>query len=171
MSDTPWTIHNLAGELFDLMPLIGRTIFHHARTLDEEKTTLMQTKALLHLIDHPQPTVSMLAKKRGVSLQAVSTLVQGLVERGWVTRVPDPEDRRQSLLEVTAEGRARAQFARDQMVAHLVNSLDGLTPEEVDAARVFLPALRRILIEHIRADRIPDDPPDDIPDDWKHTRR
>lgn len=160
--NNPWTIYTLAGELFEVMPLLGRTMFHHIRTLDQEKTTFMQVKALFHLIDHPL-TVSTLAKKHHVSLQAASTLVQGLVERGWVTRVPDPNDRRQSLLEVTPEGLDRAQLAKDEMVSRLVGSLDGLEPKEIDAAKVFLPALKRVLMEHLIADGIPDDPPDAMP--------
>lgn len=162
--NTSWTLYTLAGELFEVMPLFGRTIHHHARTVDEEKATFMQVRALFFLIEHSL-TVSMLAKKRGVSLQAASTLVQGLVERGWVVRVPDPNDRRQSLLEVTPKGLARAQFAKRQMVSRLVGSLDGLTLEEIAAASIFLPALKRVLVEHIIADGIPDDPPDDLPDE------
>lgn len=154
-----WTTDTLARELFDMMPLLGRTIFHHARAIDDEQATFMQVKALCLLIEHPL-TVSTLAKKRGVSLQAASTLVQGLVERGWVTRVPDPDDRRQSLLEVTPEGLARARSTRDQMVSRLVESLDGLGPQEIAAARVFLPALRRVLTEHLITDDLPDEPSD-----------
>jgi DNA-binding MarR family transcriptional regulator len=160
----PWTTYALAGELLDVMPLLGRTLAHHARTIDEEKATLMQVRALFFLIEHPL-TASKLAKKRGVSLQAASTLVQGLVERGWVIRVPDPHDRRQSLLEVTPEGLARAQLAKDQMVSHLAGSLDGLETEELAAARVFLPALKGVLMKHLITDNMPDELPCDMPDE------
>lgn len=156
--DALWTIDTLARELFDVIPLLGRTIYHHTRIIDEEQATFMQVKALFLLIQHPL-TVSTLAKKRGVSLQAASTLVQGLVERGWVTRVPDPNDRRQSLLEVTSEGLARAQSTRDQMVRGLVEALNGFEPEEIAAARVFLPGLRRVLTEHLIADDLSDELP------------
>lgn len=156
--DTPWTTDTLARELLDVMPLFGRTIYYHARAIDEEQATFMQVKALFLLTQHPL-TVSTLAKKRGVSLQAASALVQGLVERGWVKRVPDPNDRRQSLLEVTPEGMTRAQSTRDQMACRLVELLEGLGPQEIAAAKAFLPALRRVLTEYLIADDLPNEPP------------
>jgi len=158
--DAPWTTYTLAGELLDVLPQLGRTLAHHAHTINQEKATLQQVKALFLLIEHPL-TASMLARKRRVSLQAASTLVQGLVERGWVIRVPDPDDRRKALLEVTPEGLARARLAKDQMLSYLARSLDGLEPEEIAAARVFLPALKRVLMEH----PITDDMPDELPDE------
>lgn len=144
--------------------MLGRTHARHARTIVQDKTTLMQGRVLFFLIEHPL-TVSMLAKKRGVSLQAASALVQGLVERGWVVRVPDPNDRRQSLLEITPEGLARAQLAKDQIVSHLAGILDGLEAEEIAAASVFLPALKRVLMEHLIGDNIPGELLDDMPDE------
>lgn len=155
--DSSWTLSTLAAELHELVPLLGRTMFYHAKSSDQ--LTLMQGRVLYILSRHPL-TVSSLAKKRGVSLQAASALVQSLVERGWVTRVPDPNDRRQSRLEVTPEGIARAQLAKDMMVSRLAESLVGLEPEALSAASVLLPALKRVLTEHLIADNVPDEPPD-----------
>lgn len=45
-----------------------------------------------------------LAAEMGVSKQAVSKLVDGLVERGFVDRRPDESDRRRSRLLLTARG-------------------------------------------------------------------
>ncbi len=158
--DAFWTTSTLAGELIELMPILGRTLTHHATTITQEKTTIQQVRALALLIEHPL-TVSKLAKIRRVSLQAASTLVQGLVERGWVTRIPDPDDRRQSLLEVTPEGLAHARHAKELMINHLVGSLEGLEPEEIAALEVAIPALKRVLVEYLNADGILDDLPDE----------
>lgn len=49
-----------------------------------------------------------LAAELGVSKQAVSKLVEGLVVRGFVERRPDPADRRRSRLLLTDRGRAAA---------------------------------------------------------------
>jgi DNA-binding MarR family transcriptional regulator len=162
MSD-PWTTSTLAGELLDVLPNLGRIMTHHMKAVAEEKATLMQVRALFFLLERPL-TTSKLAKKRKVSLQSASALVQGLVERGWVIRVPDPNDRRQSLLEVTPEGLARARLAKDKMSGYLARFLDGLEPEEIAAAYVFLPALKRILIQHVMDDDLPD-LPDAVPDE------
>jgi DNA-binding MarR family transcriptional regulator len=144
----PWTPHTVANELLDVLPAFARIMFSHANTLGEEKTTLMQVRVLSFLMEN-RLTVSDLAKKRRVSLQSASTLVQGLVERGWVTRVPDPDDRRRSLLEVTPEGLTRAALARERLLRYLTTFLDSLEPDEIAAGQVFLPALRRILHKHM----------------------
>lgn len=139
--------HTVATELLDIMPQFKHLMGQFARSIDPELSTLMQVQVLLFLAHHPQ-TVSTLAKRRGVSLQAASTLVQGLVERGWVIRVPDPDDRRQARLEVTPEGMARAQLARDQMTEYVAGFLAAFKPDELDAAQVFIRALKRALAEH-----------------------
>jgi DNA-binding MarR family transcriptional regulator len=162
MSDS-WTSNTVAGELLDLLPTLARIMFSRANAMGEEKATLMQVRVLSFLIEH-RLSVSELAKKRRVSLQSASTLVQGLVERGWVTRAPDPNDRRRSLLEVTPEGLARAELAKEQLSRYLTTFLDGLEPEEIAAGQVFLPALRRILREHMIADDASDDTPVDAPE-------
>jgi DNA-binding MarR family transcriptional regulator len=142
---TPYT---LAEELLELLPALGRIMFSHASVLGEGKTTFMQIRVLSFLIEN-RLTVSDLAKKRRVSLQSASTLVQGLVERGWVTRVSDPGDRRRSLLEVTPEGMAHARLAKEQSSRYLATFLGGLEPKEIAAGEVFLPALRRILRDYM----------------------
>jgi hypothetical protein len=44
------------------------------------------------------------------------------------------------------------------MIEHLAQYLDGLTPEEVDAARVFLVGLQRLFVTHMKVD--PTEPPE-----------
>jgi DNA-binding MarR family transcriptional regulator len=145
------TSYTLAEEMLELLPALGRIMFSHASVIGEGKATFMQIRVLSFLIEN-RLTVSDLAKKRRVSLQSASTLVQGLVERGWVTRVPDLEDRRRALLEVTPEGLARARLAKEQSSRYLATFLDGLEPEEITAGEVFLVAMRRILHEYIATD-------------------
>ncbi|HZB94828.1 MAG TPA: MarR family transcriptional regulator, partial [Herpetosiphonaceae bacterium] len=86
-----------------------------------------------------------LARKRRVSLQSMGELVQTLVERGWVVRIPDPTDRRQHLLHLTEEGRAHYERAQEQALRRLVPLLDELTDDEMAAVQQALPALHRVL--------------------------
>ncbi len=150
MSET-WTFHMVAEELLNVIPNLGRLMAHCAQTTGEEEATLMQVRTLFHLLDRPA-TVSDLAKKRKVSLQSASVHIQNLVERGWVVRLADPTDRRRSLLEVTDQGLARAQAAQGEIIEHIAGILDGLTPEELSAAQVFITALKRITTKAIGVD-------------------
>jgi DNA-binding MarR family transcriptional regulator len=56
--------------------------------------------SVLHQIRQHSITASELAKRRRVSLQSASVLIQGMVERGWIVRQPDPDDKRQFLLQM-----------------------------------------------------------------------
>ncbi|MCA9904550.1 MAG: MarR family transcriptional regulator [Anaerolineae bacterium] len=144
MVDGSRTTHDLAEEILELMPSLGRLLALCILEAGEEETTVMQVSVLLHILKHPI-TTSELAKKRRVSLQAASVFVRGLVERGWVVRSPDPNDRRQFLLQITPEGLERAQMAQRQMTDCLAQSLHDLTPEEIAATAIFLGGLRRVV--------------------------
>jgi DNA-binding MarR family transcriptional regulator len=140
-----WSPEQAAQELLSVLPFLNRMIGAELRLEAGEDTTMPQFRVLSYLADGPL-TLSVLAKKRRVSLQAAGELVQSLVERGWIVRTPDPADRRQSLLQLTGEGRTRYEHAEERMVRHLSPLLRDLTPAEMDAIQVALPALRRVLL-------------------------
>lgn len=142
-----WTLNTVAEELLRFTNDLRRFMAQHIQSVESEvdETTLIQVGTLMRLIEQPA-TVSELAKERKVSLQSVSVHIQSLVERGWVVRQPDPNDRRRSLLEVTPAGMASAQAVQRHLKQGLTCALDGLTEEEIAAAQVFLPALRRVIM-------------------------
>lgn len=146
MSD--WTPYVTAQALLDILPSFGRLIALRMRDGDEDDATLMQVRVLMLMKDQPI-TISDLAKRRKVSLQSASVLVQAMVERGWLARTPDPNDRRRSFLEVTPEGLRRAEETHQQMTGMIAEVLAGLTEEELAAASIFLPGLRRISAERM----------------------
>ncbi len=152
--DNPWTKQTLSEELMRTFPNLGRQIALFLRESGEEEATYMQI-SVLHQIQESAITASELAKRRRVSLQSASVLVQGMVEHGWITRESDPNDRRQFLLQITPEGLAKAKDMRNQISNYLAGFLGDLSPEEVAAAQIFLPALRRILTQHTATDNAP----------------
>lgn len=137
---------DLAEELLKLIPKLGRTMSHYIQKEGETELTMMQMGVLFHLQNCPM-TASDLAKKRQVSLQSASVLVQGLVEKGWVTREPNPADRRQFLLQLTPAGVDLSHQSKQKMVAFLAELLSQLTAEELTAGQQFLPALHRTLLD------------------------
>ncbi len=149
--DNTWSVHTLSEELMRIFPNLGRTVAAYLRDNNEEETTMMQV-SVLYQIQERSTTASELAKRRRVSLQSASVLVQGLVERGWIIRVPDSTDRRQFLLQITPEGLAKAETTRNQIVNYMAGFLEELSDEEVAAAQIFLPALSRILTQHMTAE-------------------
>jgi DNA-binding MarR family transcriptional regulator len=151
-----WTIPTLADELMRVFPSFGRLISLYLRESGEEETTLMQI-GVLHQIQEQPITASDIAKKRRVSLQSASVLVQGMVEKGWIVREPSQSDRRQFMLQITAEGLAKAEAVKAQIAHYMEGFLEGLTSEEMAAAQIFIPALSRILTNQMTSKTTQDD--------------
>lgn len=141
-----WNTEEATRELLAVLPLLTRIVAAEVRREAGEETTMPQFRVLSHLTVEPL-TISALAKKRRVTLQSMSELVQALVERGWVARQPDPRDRRQSLLQLTDEGRRHYEQATHYTLRSLVPLMAQLSPEEMAAIRIALPALRRVLTQ------------------------
>jgi len=77
--------------------------------------------------------------------QALTRTFAALEEQGWVKRMPDPADGRQSLLIITASGRqvlADEMRPRDEWVASVMES--ELTPAERDLLVVAAQLLERL---------------------------
>lgn len=74
----------------------------------------------------------------GVSKQAASQLVDTLVLRGYVERIPDPDDRRRMTVGLTDRGRSAAQEIRAA-----IDSVDAALLERVSGRDVAI--LRRVL--------------------------
>ena len=78
-------------------------------------------------------TVSELAAHLGVTRQAAAQLVDELIEKGYVTRQPHPEDGRARLIVLTDRGWACTRAA-DQAAADTVRAWAGVLGEERLAA-------------------------------------
>jgi DNA-binding MarR family transcriptional regulator len=150
-----WTPYVAAKSLMEIFPGLGRLMAAWMSASGEEEATMMQIGVLMHLKEQPI-TTSDLAKRRKVSMQSASVLVQGLVEKGWLTRIPDSNDRRRSLLQVTPEGLTRAKALQEQLATMVAEVLAQLTPDELTAASVFLPALRRVVASQMLPDLVPE---------------
>src|SRR5919206_2199430 len=142
--ETVWTTEAAAQELLAVLPLLTRIVATEVRREAGDETTMPQFRVLAHLAEAPL-TVSALARRRRVSLQSMGELVQTLVERGWIVRTPDPNDRRQQLLTLTEHGREHHDRANERTVLQLASLLVDLTPAEMEALQRALPALHRVL--------------------------
>jgi DNA-binding MarR family transcriptional regulator len=107
--------------------------------------SMAQAKAL-HLIGHGGPiTMSALASRLGVTASTTSGLVDRLVERGLVDRRSDPADRRQVVVDVTADGRRLIDDFRELGSGEFRKILSRLSSDELDV----LSRAIQILISHV----------------------
>jgi DNA-binding MarR family transcriptional regulator len=85
-----------------VMQTCGRDVMQLAA---EFEVSFSQMKALHRLRDHDEPvSVKELGDQLGLSLAAMSRAADGLVQRGLVNRIEDPQDRRVKRLSVTDAG-------------------------------------------------------------------
>lgn len=96
-----------------------------------------------HLVDGPR-SVTDLAARMGVTQQAASKSVADLEARGYVARLPDPDDRRARRVTLTERGHAIVDAARRHRAA-----VDAEVAAQVGARRAA--AARRTLLDIVRA--------------------
>jgi DNA-binding MarR family transcriptional regulator len=79
-----------------------------------------------------------LARRAGLDQSTVSRSVAALVNHGLVDRVPDPADKRASILAVTPVGRQALAEARDWFEGVLTRALEEWREEEIDVLSASL---------------------------------
>jgi DNA-binding MarR family transcriptional regulator len=136
----------IARELLMIIPRLNRIIARDLRTEFGDDTTIVRMRVLGELAEAPI-TLSTLARKREVSLQAASEHVQDLVAHGWVLRTPDPNDRRQALVSVTEDGLRQLEQVREHISRQFTPYIDQFSAEEAEDVHCGLLALRRVLFD------------------------
>jgi DNA-binding MarR family transcriptional regulator len=144
-----------ARALMATLPLLNRTVGSIVQGDAPDALTMPQFRVLSFLSGGPL-TVSDLARRRRVTMAAMGELAQALVERGMIERRPDPQDRRQQLLSLSEAGRQRYEAANALAQAQIANILAAhLSPAEIAAVLVALPALQRALTSEESVGRQP----------------
>jgi DNA-binding MarR family transcriptional regulator len=115
------------------------------RVVDELGSSFSQVKMLFLLEDGGEHSVKEIATHLGLSLPAASRAVDGLIQRGWVTRRESAEDRRSRLIALTDDGRAVVDRVLRARLKTLERFADELTPEErATLTAALLPIVERI---------------------------
>lgn len=129
--------------LLATFPQLKQALAAQHAQLGADTPTLGQIQMLGQLLGQPI-TLGTLAERCRITRQGASLQVQQLVERGWVRRIPDPNDRRSALLAATDEGRTHCIASRSALLSAFAQRLAPLAPEEAAALRLALYALQRI---------------------------
>ena len=115
------------------------------KVVDELGSSFSQVKMLFLLEDGGEHSVKEIATHLGLSLPAASRAVDGLIQRGWVTRRESAEDRRSRLIALTDDGRAVVGRVLRARLKTLERFADELTPEErATLTAALLPIVERI---------------------------
>jgi DNA-binding MarR family transcriptional regulator len=148
-------VKTIAGEIVRVLPRIMRTIM-------AERDCYPMSPAhfrLLNILDHHACNLSELALRQSVSLPTMSNSISVLVVRGWVNRVPSPDDRRQVVLEITPDGHAVLGEIKVQAEARVADLLGQLAADELKALAAGIAILERALSPSMSA-KVSNDPQD-----------
>jgi DNA-binding MarR family transcriptional regulator len=115
------------------------------RMVAELDSSFSQVKMLFLLEDGGEHSVKEIAERLGLSLPAASRAVDGLIQRGYVSRRESATDRRSRLVALTQDGRAVVERVLRARFHTLEAFADELTPEERDCLyTALLPIVERI---------------------------
>lgn len=130
-----------ATDMLRILPRLIRSIKHQARNAESDgpmhELGGSQMMALFSLLEGRKMT-STLSRNFNVTSPTMSRIVDGLVDKGYVERQPDPGDRRCIYLQLTPHGKALGLEALEQSRRALMQYLSPLSEEQLsELVRVF----------------------------------
>src|SRR5436853_281870 len=99
-------LETTAWEVLEVIPMVMRTVRSEMRLHRGPGLSVPHFRVLAYLGRNAGTSLSEVAEHVGLQLPSMSTLVDGLVTRGLVTRAPSAADRRRVTLTLTPSGRA-----------------------------------------------------------------
>src|SRR5260370_18909126 len=102
-----WTAE--AERVLDLLTALGTTIFRQVVWQKATDLTFAQSQVLFYVAAHPGCHMGDVAKAFGVTLPAVTHIVDRLEQRALIVRGDHPADRRIYVLDLTRTGKALAE--------------------------------------------------------------
>ena len=90
---------------------------------------------VLNYLDHREGEVhpKELSEKMAVSTARIARLLNHMEEKSLVTRLPDPGDNRQIIVQLTPDGAKAVEGARREVISYLAKMLESLGPEDARA--------------------------------------
>jgi MarR family transcriptional regulator for hemolysin len=135
---TPRDSDSIGFLLADVSRLLRRDFDRRVRSLS---LTQVQWRAIAHLLREEGIRQTVLAERLEIAPITLGRLIDRLEAAGWVTRAPDPGDRRASLLHLTP----KAEPILDEMRAHAKEALeDAMAGVPLADRRQLVKTLERI---------------------------
>jgi len=133
-----------ARELLETVPVVMRFIRNQVRRHHTAGLSLPQFRTLIFLNRTKDSSLSAVAEHLGLSLPAMSRLINGLVAGGLVERHTVSTNRRQIALTLTGRGRAKVEKVRKVIRLRLADVLKTLPTAEKESIRRTMRVLLRI---------------------------
>src|SRR5438132_2400430 len=131
---TRWTLE--AVRVLDLLNSLGTTIFRQLVWQKAADLTFAQSQVLFYVAEHPACHMGDVAKAFGVTLPAVTHIVDRLEQKELLVRGDHPADRRIYVLELTRAGKSLV----DELQAMRLRGMGGVL------ARMSVNDRRRVVV-------------------------
>lgn len=125
------TPEQCASVLMETMHPIMQFIRTEMRSQREPSLSVPQFRVLAFLNRHPGASLSEVSEHLGVTRATASAMTERLVQRNWVDRTADPQERRQIMLTLTETGRTYLEQMRDSTRHRIAELLNQLSSEEL----------------------------------------
>ena len=96
----------------------------------ESKLSLAEARVLYEIANQPQPTATEIAGELGLDLGYLSRILRTFSSAKWIRRQSPQSDRRQSLLSLTAAGRAKFETLNQRSKQQVQALLEPLSAEQ-----------------------------------------
>ena len=118
-----------AQRLLDLLNALGSTTFRQLlwQKASEIDLTYAQSQVLFHVAEHPDCHMGEVAKAFGVTLPAVTHIVDRLEQKNLLTRADHPTDHRVYVLDLTRPGQALVDELQVIRLSAMEEVLAGMT--------------------------------------------
>ena len=114
----------------DLMSAIGLLVRRVRAQTDTEEFSWAERLVVARLARSGATSIAELARAEGMKPQSMGSTIAALEAAGVVEREPHPSDGRQSLIALSAKGKAVRKTIRDAKIAWLEQALARLEPHE-----------------------------------------
>jgi DNA-binding MarR family transcriptional regulator len=148
-------LERCAREILEAAPAVVRFIREQVRRRRAAGLSLPQFRTLAFLSRVQNASLSAAAEHLGLSLPAMSRLVNGLVDSRFVERQTVSTNRRQIALTVTDRGRATLENVRGEIRRQLAGAMKPLPAAEQQTVLQAMRMLRRIFDSQIAAELPP----------------
>lgn len=140
----PITAEDCAAALMETIHPIMQFIRGEMRSQREPSLSVPQFRILAFLSRHPGASLSQVADHLGISRATASTMTERLVQKGWVDRAEDPQERRQVMLRLTQTGSDHLHQIREVTRQKIALQFDDLSLEELTELATGLAVLNRV---------------------------
>lgn len=137
-----------ATHLIEVIPFLSRTLAAQVRQeLGEGWFTMTHHRVLAHVRRTGGCSLGELAERRGVSLPTMSKMVTSLVEKGLLTREPDPSNRRAVIITLTPAGDELYLTTLGNLQRRLAQEIASFSDAQRDDLVGWLETLARVFLQ------------------------